>query len=638
MSGALQVAVVGGGPRGLAVLERLVSNAAALDRRLRIHLIDSAQAGSGAVWRPDQCNLLLTNTVAGQITVFPDDSSVIDGPIVPGPSLHEWAATLDDDDPVHQPRRLGPNSYPPRAVYGRYLCASLERVLEGASEHVEVVVHRARAVALADTDGVPGGPQGVRLVDGTRLHGLDAVVLALGHLPTRPDAAQARIASLARIHHLAYLPPANPADVDLDVVAPGSTVLLRGLGLNFFDYMALLSAGRGGRFERDDAGALRYLPSGREPRMVASSRRGIPFHARGENQKGVDGRHHPLVLTPRRLATLPSPADFDRDIWPLVDREVQLVFHAALVRRRGGDGDLLARELAAAESSGARDLLLDAAGIEPGDRWSWEAVQGMGRTEFADRDAFRASLLRHLRADVVEAKVGNVDSPVKAALDALRDLRNEIRLAVEHGGLGVSQARLDGWYTPMNAFLSIGPPVERIEQMVALVEAGLLELTGPGSWVRFDSSRPAFLSGSSLVPGPVVEASTLIECRLPEPDVRRCADPLVTHLLETEQATSYDVVEPSGERYRTGGLAVTRAPYRVLLADDRVHPRRFAFGVPTEGVHWVTAAGVRPGVDSVTIKDADSIARAVLGLSRAEVLAAARRGEGRPAEPEGILV
>jgi hypothetical protein len=57
---------------------------------------------------------------------------------------------------------------------------------------------------------------------------------------------------------------------------------------------------------------------------------------------------------------------------------------------------------------------------------------------------------------------------------------------------------------------------------------------------------------------------------------------------------------------------VTRRPYRLLDAQDRPHPRRFAFGVPTESVHWVTAAGIRPGVNSVILGDADAIARTCL--------------------------
>lgn len=47
------------------------------------------------------------------------------------------------------------------------------------------------------------------------------------------------------------------------------------------------------------------------------------------------------------------------------------------------------------------------------------------------------------------------------------------------------------------------------------------------------------------------------------------------------------------------------------------HPRRFAYGVPTESVHWVTAAGIRPGVGSVTLEDSDAIAAAVLAVPQA---------------------
>ncbi len=64
--------------------------------------------------------------------------------------------------------------------------------------------------------------------------------------------------------------------------------------------------------------------------------------------------------------------------------------------------------------------------------------------------------------------------------------------------------------------------------------------------------------------------------------------------------------------YETGGLDVTPRPYRLIDRQGAVHERRFAFGVPTEGVHWVTAVGARPGVDSVTLSDADAVARAVL--------------------------
>ncbi|MFD7700931.1 FAD/NAD(P)-binding protein [Streptomyces caelestis] len=635
MSSTLEVCIIGAGPRGLSVLERLLANErrAPAHSAVTVHVVDPSAPGAGTVWRTEQSQHLLMNTVASQITVFTDDSARIDGPIEPGPSLHEWAQTLAllgdpaEVDPVvlAEARRLGPDSYPTRAFYGRYLQDCFERIVRSAPAHVEVRVHRSRAVAAADTHGVPGGPQGIRLEDGTRLNELDAVVMAQGHVPARLSAREARTASLARIHHLTYVTPANPADLDLTGIRPGQNVLLRGLGLNFFDHMALFTLGRGGRFERTPDGGLRYRPSGNEPKLYAFSRRGVPYHARGENEKGATGRYYPRLLTAEYIATLQErsaaglPVRFGEDLWPLISREVESVYYGALLSERG-DGQLreeFTDRLLALEPDADPAALLDSYGIPAGERWDWERLsRPYGEREFADRGEFTGWLLGYLRRDVEESRKGNVSGPLKAALDVLRDLRNEIRLAVDHGGLEGDSHRddLEGWYTPLNAFLSIGPPSSRIEEMIALIEAGVLTLTGPGTQVRIDTTAQVYVATSTAVPGEPVRATALIEARLPEPDLRRTDDPLLQHLLDTDQATPYRIAGAGGTSYETGGLAVTERPYRLLDGRGRAHPRRFAYGVPTESVHWVTAAGIRPGVDSVTLGDSDAIARSVLAL------------------------
>ena len=60
-------------------------------------------------------------------------------------------------------------------------------------------------------------------------------------------------------------------------------MIVRGLGMNFFDYLSLLTLGRGGAFRNDLTGrdALEYVPSGREPHLVVGSGRGIPYRAKG---------------------------------------------------------------------------------------------------------------------------------------------------------------------------------------------------------------------------------------------------------------------------------------------------------------------------------------------------------------------
>jgi len=111
-----------------------------------------------------------------------------------------------------------------------------------------------------------------------------------------------------------------------------------------------------------------------------------------------------------------------------------------------------------------------------------------------------------------------------------------------------------------------------------------------------------------------VPVTTLVEARLPETDIRRTTDPLIQQLLRSKMCQPYLMPDADGEGWTSGGLAVTTSPYRLVAADGRPHPRIFAYGVPTEGVHWATAAGARPGVNSVMLCDADALAREVLSL------------------------
>ena len=602
----VSVALVGAGPRGTSVLERLCASAPELlppGALLTVHVIDPDPPGPGRVWRTAQSPELLMNTVACQVTLFTDDSVDCSGPIRPGPSLHEWAGG-----------RLGADEYPRRADYGRYLEWVFAEVLRQAPPAVRVETHRARAVRL---DDAPDGRQILTLDDGRALAGLSAVVLAQGHLPRTAGPDLLRPAAHAARHGLRHVPPANPADVDLSSIPPGEPVLLRGLGLNFFDHTALLTTGRGGRFVRDD-GDLRYLPSGREPRLFAGSRRGVPYQARGDNAKGPYGRHVPLVLTPeviagfRKRADSGEAPDFLTEIWPLVAKEVETVYHGALIRRAascaGREREFTDRFLALPHGDPLEAPLLAEFGVPDGERWCWERVSRpyAGR-DFAHSGEWRDWLLSYLRADAAQAALGNVHGPLKAALDVLRDLRNELRLIVDHGGLSGASRRdhLDRWYTPLNAFLSIGPPRRRIEELAALVEAGVVRVLGPR--LRVSEEDGGWTAHSPDVPGTTVRVKTLIEARLPEPDLRHTADDLLAGLLRSGQCRPHVV-----EGYETGGLDVTARPYRLMDRQGVAHTRRFAFGVPTEGVHWVTAAGARPGVDSVTLSDADAVARAVL--------------------------
>jgi uncharacterized NAD(P)/FAD-binding protein YdhS len=618
---SLQVCVIGAGPRGTSVLERLCANAHDLDQRVVVHVVDPAPAGPGAVWRPSQSAHLLMNTVASQVSMFTDNSVDCAGSLVPGPSLYEWARLLPTRrltgtypaEVRAEAARLGPNDYPSRAFYGRYLSWVFQRIVATAPDHVDIVVHVQEAIELDDS---PDERQVVTLRDGSRLSGLDRVVLALGHSPTTATREENDCRTFASRHRLSYIAPANPADVDLGVIEAGTPIAIRGMGLNFFDHLTLLSVGRGGRFVDGHVG-LTYLPSGREPLLYVGSRRGIPYHARGDNEKGAHGRHLPRFLTDQVIAEFRAraragfPVEFRAQVWPLIDREVRTVYHETMIRHRHGEAAAAAfvTKVILGEPESA---LLDRYGIAHGLRWNWARIERPHRDlVFAKAGQFQQWLLAYLRKDVAHARLGNLSSPLKTALDVLRDLRNEVRLVVDHGGISGESYRdeLEGWYNPLNAFMSIGPPVRRIEEMIALIEAGVVRVVGPGMRVRPSERERAFLVDSALVSELPVPVRGLIEARLPDINVRHSANPLIRHLLATGQVANYRIGQ-----YESGGLAVTERPYHVVDRTGRLHPARFAFGVPTEGVHWVTAAGIRPGVGSVTLLDSDAIARALLGV------------------------
>ncbi|WP_327145290.1 3-carboxy-cis,cis-muconate cycloisomerase family FAD/NAD(P)-binding protein [Nocardia sp. NBC_01327] len=627
----LRVAIVGVGPRGLNVFERICANLGEHRFGAEIYLVDSMRVGTGAVWRTEQSPYLLMNTVASQITAFTDHSVDMLGPVVAGPSVYEWACRLRaTGNFARLPTAvfgeccaLGPDSYPTRATYGHYLRWAYEHFRDRNARYIRAHEITATATDLRDE---PSGLQELRLADGSQIGGLHAVVLAQGHIAPTTATSEGSMGRRALRLGLSYIAAANAADVCLDRIPAHEPIIIRGLGLTFFDYMALLTTGRGGRF-RSEGESLEYQSSGHEPLIVAGSRRGVPHHARGENQKGVDGRHVPTLLTADGIDEFRSRAEhsgdlsFRRHVWPLIAREVEAVYYSTLVAERTAAEDLRAfrHQLIHAPTERELHIELDRRGITPSDRWDWDALIDPTRgLNFCGPGHFHDWLLSYLDADVRHAELGNVRGPVKAALDVLRDLRNEIRLIVDHGGLAGDSYRddLDRWYTPVNAFLSIGPPARRVAELAGLIRAGVVRVLGPEMDVHIDEHLGLFVAHSPRVSGSATTASRLIDAWLPTPDLATTSDPLLRNLLRRKDIRSYAITNPGGENYRTGGIEVTRDVHVTVRADGRAHPRRHVFGVPTEAVHWVTAAGPRPGVNSVTLADGDRIARAILAAHR----------------------
>jgi hypothetical protein len=328
---SLAVAVIGAGPRGAGVLERLAANMGTewpADRPLLVHFIDPFPAGPGRIWRFDQSPLLKLNSMAADVTMFTDESSVIDGPVRPGPSLIEWvdlvrAGSIElapvDATLAAEISSLTGADFPTRRLQSLYLDWFFRTATDALTDAATVRVHSARATRVHD---LPCGDQLVVLDDGSSIV-VNVVLFSLGHNGSQPEPAHAELAAFAQRHGRTYLPPAFTADADLGRIAPGENVLVRGFGLAAVDLTVLLTEGRGGRFRRDDTGRLVYRPSGDEPRLVLGSRRGVPYRSKISSTL-VGERSVPRFFTPHVAARLEADSaslDFTADIWPLIAQE-----------------------------------------------------------------------------------------------------------------------------------------------------------------------------------------------------------------------------------------------------------------------------------------------------------------------------
>lgn len=608
-----RIAVIGSGPRGLSVVERMGARLADEPPRrpVEIHLIDAVEVGCGRVWRTDQPDWFLMNTVCGEVSAF---SGISDGGPAragAGPSLVQYWAAVDPSCP-------GPNGYAPRALHGRYMHFVLAAVERGLPP--SATLHRVRAAVEAlerEGDGYA-----LALSNGTRLHA-DRVILVTGHSRQEQTGELAALAEFAATRpHLRYIDGDSAADMPLDAIPPGSAVGILGLGLSFYDVMAALTLGRGGTFAEKPGGGLTYRPSGREPLLVGGSRSGMPLPARGRNQKEPLYAYTPVMFTPERVRkNNPGRIDFKRDAVPWLLAEVNLVYYATELRHRHGADAAAAftAAVAAAAESGVPDVRALAArfGVHLPPVDLDRIARPFTGTEFAGPAAFERALIAELKRDLEHAERGNVDSPLKAALDVLRDTRWVIRNLVDFSGLTPESHERDfiGWYNPRSAFLAAGPPRIRLYQTLALIEAGVLRVVGPRARFAGDARLDRFVVSSPQVAGSEVPVETVIDARIPSPDVLREAAPLTRKLYDAGMWTGY--VNRHGEaEFHTGGVAVTPAPYHPLGRDGAPDTGLYVLGIPTEHTRWFMQGGSsRPGRWTDFVHDADAIAAHALALA-----------------------
>ncbi|MGG5358228.1 MULTISPECIES: FAD/NAD(P)-binding protein [unclassified Enterococcus] len=599
----MKIGIIGAGPRGLSMAERLLHNAE--NEKIEVVIFDPNGPG-GKVWRTDQPLALLMNSVSQQVTLFTDETLSSGGKVFNGPNLYEWSQTeahrFVRENPhknqgffLKEASHLTPDEQSTRCFYGMYQEWFFKELLQGFPEQLQLIKELVLKAEESEN--------GFDLITEIQTVHVDQLIIASGHSQNELTGEEKELALHAEKTGLFYQPPTNPADVSIREIPAGEPVILRGLGLSFFDYVGLFTKEREGHFTEEN-GRYVYHPSGKEPIVYCGSRKGLPYYPRGKNQKQGGASAWPKCITKENLEKLHSEGKLTGTLFfDLLKKDVELFYYKKLIDEKGFaidrkkfEKDYLTKE---------QESVLDDYPELKKFRWSWDKAENPEKYFGQD---FTAESRKFIDWQIQEAEKGNCTGAFTSALDALKDWRDPIRQVMEWGDFSAKEYKelLWGWFTHMNTFLTIGPPISRTKELAALIDAGIFRLLPPNFTIEKGKQFTAVKEEA------IVSSNYLIEARLPSTNLTLSENPLLKNLYQHRKVRPYTFADETAS-FKSEALEVDRLTSQVVDASGHRYTNLYCFGIPVEGVDWLTAAAARPYTDPWNLRQADKIAQEVLG-------------------------
>jgi uncharacterized NAD(P)/FAD-binding protein YdhS len=602
-----EFAIVGLGSWGLCVLERTVSRARRIGTSVRVHVVEPGQLGGG-VYSVAQPDYLILNNPCGQLSLYASPDQDEDPQYALG--LYEWAVR-EGYRRVGFEYKIGPDGetilptdYLPRRLMGEYLAWFYEALIADAPSNLEIVRHYAAA-----TDITPeiGGRETVWLSDGSKLT-VDHVVLTSGHTLN-----EERGGTSGDVH---YLRP-YPVEYFDEAIAPNEPVAIAGMGLVGYDLVTALTVGRGGEY-KDDGDRKRYVPSGREPDIYLYSRSGVPYCAKSAHGVDPTGDYQPIVCTPAAFREMTNPlgsplrrrVDFRNDLLPLLYAEMQVRYyvHSAFRRSGASTAALVRDQLQAGWISGNFARAVDR--LEPtyGPFDPAGVVFADDGARFESSAAYQSHVQQMVESDLNEAlMVGG--SPVKAAQEVTRILRDQMRAVIEYGGLSMQsfidfQSNIRGRINRLEA----GPPPLRSQQLLGLLDAGVVKAPfGPYPDVSTTEDRKIRIRSTMLNTSSEVKVNHVVRGHLDLPSLARSSSVLLSRLYIKGRLTQFSY---AGSTVGSVSISEDFHPYD---AEGRPQANLSLLGVLTEGVRYFTHYLPSPRSRLRAVYDAEATVEGIIG-------------------------
>lgn len=428
----LRVAIVGLGPKGLFALERLLDHAGALDgaAEIRVDVFEPHPApGAGPNYDPAGPAYLRMNFAAEQVDMWGPASTVV--PRDERPSFVAWRDRLGAGGDGGE--------YPARAQVGRYLSDGLVTILRHAPSAAAVTLRRARA------DVVRPRGEGWEVVAAGIARRYDEVLLATGH--ERPSG---RGLEPGWAHAAPLVASVFPVGrLSSRRVAAGATVAVRGFALTFIDAALALTEGRGGSFQPlDHPYRLRYVSGDEDVRVI------MPFSRTGRAMLAKPGRAllggQPALAAiaaagRARILAMTSDLDVRRDLAAVLAETASSALHAVGGTPEAGAGAAIGAWLAAVAGGESPD-----GDADPAEQLERSIEIGAG-----------------LRAPDATWALGHTWRALYPALVA--------RL----GGDGLAAPQWPAFRRLAEEMerIAFGPPPRNAAKLLALVDAGRVDLT-----------------------------------------------------------------------------------------------------------------------------------------------------------------
>lgn len=510
---SFDIGIIGLGPAGLSVLQRLLSRAQYQQhQKIRIALFEPNPPGTGG-HSPSQSHLLTLHSAAIQADLFPQSEYFIhhgcqlkeDINSINGLSFFQWCRdqkiklnefnqvvvrngqSLQREDCITA-RDVAKTDCLPRYLVGEYLTYCYKRLMNAAPDNVECELFSFLVNDL-ELSGTSDHQAFIVVGDKTNIK-LKSLVLTLGYTGKR------RFDENKQRKNEIYTHYPLPC---LDHIKAIETIAIEGMDLCALDVLSMLTQGRGGKIKFSfDPLTAKYIPSGLEPRIILFSRSGLLSYSRPEPTTALT-EYQTLLFTPahlkRLLNNLAYKVDFKRDVYPIICLEMRAIYvltnvksdrseyFKALVKLANLDDDLI-------RFTDYLSILENQYGFfSIDDHMLTELPEGLYGQKYQDWcQAF-------LQKDIAMSYQGRLN-PIKAALEVWHHIVPQLRTLIDFERLS-SASKIEFftlWYPVIKRTLG-GAEVTRNVLFLETMKAGIVQIKrGAVNIKQEDSQQLSFIT------------------------------------------------------------------------------------------------------------------------------------------------